>query len=85
MDFADLLRNITPDIYQNLKRGVELGKWPDGTPLTSEQKALCMQALIAYDNEHHDEQSRVGYIDRGHKAEGESCGDKDDVQPLKFS
>ncbi len=85
MDFAELIRNITPEIYQNLKRAVELGKWPDGQPLTDEQKALSLQAIIAYDNTHHDEEERVGYIDRGHKAEGESCGSHDDTQPLKFS
>ena len=49
MDLRQLLSSITPDIYENLKRAVELGKWPDGRALSDEQKALCMQAIIAYD------------------------------------
>jgi uncharacterized protein YeaC (DUF1315 family) len=88
MDFDKLINNITPEIYQNLQRAIEIGKWPDGTPLTQEQKELSMQAVIAYDNKFVSEQERVGYIDRGHKAEGESCGDKpkdEDPSPLKWS
>jgi len=44
MDLKQLLNSITPDIYSRLKLGVEIGKWPDGKSLTSEQKELCMQA-----------------------------------------
>ncbi|MCV6604844.1 MAG: YeaC family protein, partial [Porticoccaceae bacterium] len=61
-DFQQLLNNITPDIYQNLKRAVELGKWPDGNPLTAEQKELCMQAVIAYECKHLPPQERSGYV-----------------------
>jgi uncharacterized protein YeaC (DUF1315 family) len=49
MDFQQLLNSITPDIYERFKRAVELGKWPDTRPLTQEQRALCMQAIIAYE------------------------------------
>ena len=48
MDFQQLLNSITPDIYERFKRAVELGKWPDTRPLTQEQRALCMQAIIAH-------------------------------------
>lgn len=90
MDLEKLIQNITPDIYAALKKAVEIGKWPDGRPLTAEQKALCMEAVIHYDMRFVDERDRVGYIDRGSKAEGETCSDSDSQSddgetPLKWS
>lgn len=62
MDLQQLLNAITPDIYQNLKRAVELGKWPDGNRLTAEQRELCMQAMIAYENKRLPPEQRSGYV-----------------------
>ena len=28
--FNQAIENITPEIYQNLKLAIEIGKWPDG-------------------------------------------------------
>ncbi|MFT6551676.1 MAG: hypothetical protein ACJA1I_001720 [Zhongshania marina] len=75
MDFEQLVDNITPAIYEGLKRAVEIGKWPDGRVLTVEQREHCMAGVIAYDLKTNAEHERVGYIDRGSKAEGEVCGD----------
>ena len=61
MDLKQLLNSITPDIYSRLKLGVEIGKWPDGKSLTSEQKELCMQAIIAYEQNKPEDQ-RTGYV-----------------------
>ena len=36
--FLDLIRNITPDVYESLKLAVEIGKWADGRKLTQEQR-----------------------------------------------
>jgi uncharacterized protein YeaC (DUF1315 family) len=76
MDFQQLIGEITPDIYRNLKRAVEIGKWPDGRALTHEQRELSMQAVIAYELRHVDERERTGFIDRGEKQEGEVCDDE---------
>ncbi|HSB95796.1 MAG TPA: DUF1315 family protein [Spongiibacteraceae bacterium] len=76
MDFNQLIDDITPDIYRNLKRAVEIGKWPDGRVLTAEQRALSMQAVIAFEARHLDERERTGFIDRGAKQEGELCDDE---------
>jgi uncharacterized protein YeaC (DUF1315 family) len=76
MNFKQLVGEITPEIYRNLKRAVEIGKWPDGRALTAEQRELSMQAVIAYELQHVDERERTGYIDRGSKAEGEVCDDE---------
>jgi len=34
---AELIDNISPTIYDSLKSAIELGKWPDGSRLSSEQ------------------------------------------------
>lgn len=77
MDYQQLIETMTPDIHRALRRAVELGKWPDGRVISAEQRALCMEAVIAWEARHLPEEQRVGYIDRGSKAEGELCGDSD--------
>ena len=74
MDYQQLIETMTPAIYQNLKRSVEIGKWPDGKPLTPEQRQEAMQAVIAWGKLYLPENERVGFIDKGHKA-GDSCDD----------
>ena len=61
-EFHNFSRKITPDIYQGLKRALELGKWPDGKSLSAEQRQLCMQAIISYEHEHLPEEQRTGYM-----------------------
>ena len=78
MNFQDIINSITPDIYRNLQRAIETGKWPDGRILTAEQRELSMQAVIVYESKHIAEAERTGYIDRGSKSEGEVCGDDHD-------
>jgi uncharacterized protein len=76
MNLQHLIDHITPEIHRNLKRAVEIGKWPDGRPLTQEQRELSLQAVIAYEAVHLEEHERIGYIDRGSKEEGEVCSDE---------
>jgi uncharacterized protein YeaC (DUF1315 family) len=75
MQFQQLIETITPEIYANLKRAVEIGKWPDGRGLTGEQRELCLQAMIAYEIKYIPEAERTGFIDRGSKEEGAMCDD----------
>ena len=82
MDYRQLVETMTPETYQNLKRAVELRKWPDGKPLSSEQLENAMQAVILWGETHLDAQERVGFIDKGHKA-GEVCDDPT-VMPLAW-
>lgn len=84
MNFDEMIASITPEVYENLKRAVELGKWDDGVPLTEEQLESSMQAIIAYDHLHHSDEKRVGYIDRGEKAEGDVCDDPEAPSPVNF-
>lgn len=60
--FAELLQSVTPEIYENLKTAVEIGKWPDGRKLTQEQKELCLQAMIAWEQDNLPEDQRTGYM-----------------------
>ncbi|MFP6848587.1 MAG: DUF1315 family protein [Pseudomonas sp.] len=60
--FLEAIENITPEIYQNLKLAVEIGKWPDGRKLTQEQKELTLQALIAWEMHNLPEEERIGYM-----------------------
>ncbi len=78
MDYQQLISHITPEIHVSLKRAIEIGRWPDGRRISDEQRALCMEAVIAYETQHLPERERVGFIDRGSKAEGEVCASHDD-------
>ena len=60
--FAEAIANITPEIYENLKLAVEIGKWGDGRKLTQEQKELCLQAMIAWEMENLPEDQRTGFM-----------------------
>lgn len=64
--FAEMLRNITPDVYASLKTAVEIGKWADGRKLTQEQKELCLQAMIAWEQDNLPEEQRTGYMGPQH-------------------
>lgn len=85
MNYRDLLDRVTPEIYANLKRAVELGKWPDGRVVTPEQRQHCMEAVIAYEHKHLSPEERTGYIPpKSHT----HCGGEGEVaeseQPLKW-
>ena len=44
-----------------------------------------MEAIIAYDARFVSESERVGYIDRGSKADGELCDDEPQTSILKWA
>ncbi|MGK0442465.1 MAG: hypothetical protein ACJA0N_002276 [Pseudohongiellaceae bacterium] len=88
LDYEQVIAQLNPDIYQNFKRAIEVGKWPDGRVVSKEQRANCMAAAIAYEQKFVPEEQRIGYIDKGSKAEGEICDDKPDpaaINPLKWT
>ena len=88
LDYDQVIAQLNPEIYQNFKRAIEIGKWPDGRVVSDEQKAHCMAAVIAYEQKFVSEDERTGYIDRGSKAEGEMCDDQPDPNaenPLKWT
>ena len=48
MNVEQLVAAMTPEIYENLKKAVETGKWPDGRALNEEQKENSLQAVLLY-------------------------------------
>ncbi|MFG0606666.1 YeaC family protein [Vibrio mimicus] len=55
MDTQQLINAITPEAYQRLLYAVETGKWPEGTPLSQQQRDSCMQAVMLYQSKHNTE------------------------------
>lgn len=81
MTLEQLIKSLTPEIYQNLRSAVELGRWPDGRKLEAGQRELCIEAIIHYEQVHDlPAEQRVGYMEDA----CESSSDHDDVQPLKL-
>ena len=83
----DILAALNPDVVANLKRAIELGKWPDGRRLTDTQKETCLHAVLVWETTHLPEEERTGYIYKSTKKEGESCGSSHDhhqEQIVKF-
>ncbi|MFY8275158.1 YeaC family protein [Pseudoalteromonas sp. SSDWG2] len=62
MNVDQLIQSITPDVYERLQYGASTGKWPDGTPLSEEQKAQTMQLVMLYQSKvlKSDEQFTIG-------------------------
>lgn len=78
MTVDELINSMTPEIYNNMKTALELSRWPDGRKLESDQKTLCMEALIRYENiADMPAEQRIGYMEAACKSSKE-----DDVQPL---
>lgn len=48
MNIDVLVNSMTADVYERLRSAVETGKWPNGTPLSDDQKASSMQAVLLY-------------------------------------
>ncbi|PKM23156.1 MAG: DUF1315 domain-containing protein [Gammaproteobacteria bacterium HGW-Gammaproteobacteria-14] len=67
------------DVYDGLRRAVELGRWPDGRALTAEQRQTSLQAIIAWERIHLPEQERTGYIEKPGCA-----SDSHDEQPINW-
>jgi uncharacterized protein YeaC (DUF1315 family) len=94
MSLDDLIANMTPDIYRNMKDAVELGRWGDGRTMTSEQKEFSIEAMMRYEHLNKiAEADRIGFVDTTNKrrqkaeahakAKANSLTD-DDTQPIKI-
>ncbi|CAJ1789997.1 YeaC family protein [Aeromonas veronii] len=73
-EFLQAIRQMPQEVYERLKTAVELGKWSDGKPLTDEQKATSLQAVMAWqamhiDNPEHMNIGRDGEIVMKSKSE----------------
>lgn len=83
MNIDDLIASMTPEIYNNMKNALELGRWGDGRTITQEQKANSLEALIRYEHLHNiPETERVGYVDMTNKRKKKQADDGE--QPIKI-
>ena len=87
MNIKQMLSVLDADIVARLRTAVEIGKWPNGVALTQEQRQISMQAVIAWEAKNLPETERSGYIDKGHKEEGDECDShvpEPEFQPIRF-
>lgn len=85
MVIEEVLKVMTPDLYQRFRRAIELGKWPDGKPLSQDQMNTCIQSVIAYEAKHLPPEERTGYIPpKTDACEPEESSGVDDIQPLNW-
>jgi len=84
MDIEQLIASMTPEIYNNMKTALELGRWGDGRTVTPEQKEYTLEAMIRYEHLHNiAETERVGYVDMTNKRKKKQQGG-DDTQTIKI-
>jgi hypothetical protein len=78
MTVEELIQAMTPDMYRNMKASLELSRWPDGRKMEKDQKPLCMEALIRYENTTDmPADQRIGYMEAACKSSKD-----DDTQTL---
>lgn len=73
MSYQETIKKLSPELIAQMRRAIEIGKWPDGRRVSDEQRANCMEAVLNWEMLHLPEHQRTGYIDRGEKQEGEVC------------
>ena len=78
MTLDDLINSMTPQIYENMKQAIELGRWPDGRKLDAEQRSLCLEAAILFEESSDmPAENRIGYMEAACKSTKD-----DDTQTL---
>ena len=66
----ELVESLTPDMVNDLKRAIEIGKFPDNRVVSEEQRELMIEATILYDALKLPEEERTGFIHRKKQASG---------------
>ena len=66
----ELVESLTPNMVNDLKRAIELGKFPDNRAVSDEQRELMIEATILYDALKLPEEERTGFIHRKKQASG---------------
>lgn len=80
MDRQTILASLTPELVDKFRAAIELGKWADGTKLSAEQRATCMQAVMVWEHEHLAPAERTGFIHKPIKEDGSTIGAECDVE-----
>ena len=78
----ELVESLTPEMARDLKRAIELGRFPDGRMISEAQRELMLEAVILYDAAKLPEDERTGFIHRKKTASG-ILGTVPDLIPSK--
>jgi len=62
-DFGSAVAGLDRATYENLRRALELGRWPDGRSLEPRQREICMEAVLNWEATHLPPEQRSGYIE----------------------
>ena len=76
--FDDAATRLDRPSYENLRRAVETGRWPDGRRLDDRQRAICREAVQAWELAHLPPEQRSGYVAPG------ACATDDAPVPLRI-
>ncbi len=77
---AEMTDNLAPNHITNLKRMVELGKKPDGKPLSKDEISNCISLVTMWEKKHLPKEKRSGFIQQQCKNT-----QKTDTQPLNLT
>jgi uncharacterized protein YeaC (DUF1315 family) len=78
--YEDAIVAMPREVYDRMVDALSLGKWPDGRSITDTQRVDTMKAVILWGQHHLPEDQRIGFIDKGSKADSR-C---DDPVPIKW-
>ena len=78
--YRQSVRQMDRKTYDRLVDALAIGRWPDGRTLSNEQRQSAMQVVITWGELHLAPEERVGFIDKGSKANEV----RDDPTPLNW-
>ena len=61
-NFASAVASLDRATYENLRRALEVGRWPDGRSLEPRQREICMETVLSWEAMHLPPEQRTGYI-----------------------
>lgn len=73
---AQMLAMLNQDIINKFYTAIEIGKWADGRPLSADERATCMQAVVVWEHAHLPPEQHTGYI-----ADKKECKGKPNTNP----
>lgn len=88
MQYDDLLKAMTPELYERMREAVETGRWPNGEALTAEQKENAMELVMVYQARKLDQQDHFTIGPDGElitKTKGDLKQDLRDQQELNIA
>ncbi|MEX0584805.1 MAG: DUF1315 family protein [Natronospirillum sp.] len=62
MAFQDTAAQLDAATISRLRTALELGKWPDGQLLSTEQKQTTLEAVMIWEQVHLPMEERTGYL-----------------------